>query len=254
MKNKVKKFLKIAGIGGGIVILAILIYSFAVIQNARTYTVSTILPDIKASRWRPFLGEPRPFSIRKDDLPDPYIAILVKVQDPGFYSHNGVDLSTPGAGLTTISQAIVKKLYFKKFKSGFRKLKQSLIARFVVNEMISKDDQISIFLNAMYLGEIKGKAQIGFHDAAQGFFRKGAKDLSKDEFISLVAAIVSPNTFNLLEHPEWNKLRSDRIRKLETGEYIPKGLMDQYYGKLPKEIVDAGLPTCSYFPSLYENE
>lgn len=237
-----------------IVVFSFSIYSFAVVYNAREYTRLVVLPDLNSSRWRPFQGTAIDFGIKAGDMPDHFIKLLLKVQDPGFYFHNGIDLSTPGAGLTTITQAIVKKLYFHEFQSGFMKLKQSLIARFVVHQMISKDDQITLFLNSMFFGMIDNMPQVGLQNAAGGFFHKYAKDLSKDEFISLIAIIVSPNTFNLRDHPAWNKLRSDRIRKLESGEYTPKHLMDQYYGKLPQEIIDSGLPVGSYFPDLYEKE
>ena len=33
---------------------------------------------------------------------------LLRVEDPSFYEHHGVDLHTPGQGLTTITQALVK--------------------------------------------------------------------------------------------------------------------------------------------------
>jgi len=237
-----------------IVVLAFFLYSLAVIYNAREYTTSTVLSDFNSSRWRPFQGKAVDFEVQKGDIPDHFIRLLLKVEDPGFYSHNGIDLSTPGAGLTTITQAIVKKLYFNKFKSGFMKLKQSLIAVFVVDKMISKDDQITLFLNSMYFGTVDGNPQVGLQSAARSYFQKDAGDLSKDEFISLIATIVSPDTFNPRDHPAWNKLRSDRIRKLDSGEYSPKGLMDQYYGKLPQEIIDSGLPMCSYFPGLYKDE
>ena len=47
-------------------------------------------------------------SIRIHDLPSGWKEIILKVEDPGFYEHNGVDLSTAGAGLTTITQGLVK--------------------------------------------------------------------------------------------------------------------------------------------------
>jgi len=249
-----KKIIKYLAIASFSVALGVVVYSFIVVRNAEEYTKRTILPDLRASQWRPLQGETIPFEILKSELPPSHIKVLLKVQDPGFYSHHGIDLSTPGAGLTTITQAIVKKLYFNKFKSGFRKFKQSVIAKFVVDKMITKEEQITIFINSMYYGRINNSPQIGLQAAAKGYFNKDAKSLSKDEFVSIIATIVAPNTFNPIDHPEWNKIRSDRIQRLDSGEYVPKGLMDQFYGILPQEIVDAGLPLCSYFPSLYKDE
>jgi len=51
---------------------------------------------------------------------------LLAVEDPNFYQHSGVDLTTPGAGITTITQGLVKQLYFSEFRPGFAKLRQTL--------------------------------------------------------------------------------------------------------------------------------
>ena len=59
--------------------------------------------------------------------------------------------------------------------------------------------------------------------------------------------IVMPGTFHIIDHPEWNRDRTKRINALIAGKYKPKGLMDQFYGKLPQEIIDHGLPKASYF-------
>ena len=64
---------------------------------------------------------------------------------------------------------------------------------------------------------------------------------------SLIAMIVLPGTFHILDHPEWNQDRANRIKALVAGNYKPKGFMDQYYGTLPQEFISAGLPAFSYF-------
>jgi len=210
--------------------------------------------DLHEFKWRKLNGTARKIDISIRDLNERQIEILLKVQDPGFYDHNGIDLSTPGAGLTTITQAIVKKLYFENFKSGIAKIKQSLIARFVVDDLISKDDQITLFLNMMYFGKVDGKPIVGLKSAARAYYQKSINTLSEDHYISLIAVIVMPGTFHILDHPEWNKDRTNRIKALVAGKYIPKGLMDQYYGKLPQEVINAGLPTFSYFGESYKKK
>ena len=56
--------------------------------------------------------------LRLEDFPPERLEMLLAVQDPAFYTHHGMDLSTPGAGLTTLTQALVKFLYFDEFKPG----------------------------------------------------------------------------------------------------------------------------------------
>lgn len=51
-----------------------------------------------------------------------------------------------------------------------------------------------------------------------------------------------PGTFHIIDQPQWNTERTNRIKRLVNGKYKPKGLMDQFYGELPQEIINAGLP------------
>lgn len=236
-------------------VLTFLVLIFIIISSyylycaleARSYTKKVIIPDLKEMQWRRAGFGAVKFQISASELSKKQREILIKVQDPGFYRHNGIDLSTPGAGLTTITQAIVKKLYFKKFKPGIAKIKQSVIAYLVVDSLISKDHQLTFFLNTMFFGKVKGKAVVGIQHAANAYYNKDLKNLSEDEYISIIAMIVMPGTFNIIKHPEWNKERVRRIKEYIAGKYRPKGLMDQFYGDLPKDVVDHGLPPASYF-------
>lgn len=221
-------------------------YGYSLLE-AQKYTREVISLDIEKAQWRRPDGTVNNFELFSNDLSERQKEILIKVQDPGFYNHRGIDLSTPGAGLTTITQAITKKLYFDNFKPGIAKIKQSLIARFVVNELISKDDQISLFINTMYFGNVDGKAIFGLASAAKAYYHQTVNKLKEQQYISLIAMLVAPNTFHLIDHPEWNMDRTNRIKALIAGKYKPKGLMDQFYGTLPQEVINTGLPPASYF-------
>ena len=48
------------------------------------------------------------------DLSNEQFKALLKIEDPNFYHHKGYDFTTPGAGVTTISQALVKMYYFDR--------------------------------------------------------------------------------------------------------------------------------------------
>lgn len=50
--------------------------------------------------------------VKLTDLTAERKAMLLAVEDPAFMRHHGVDLATPGAGMTTITQGLVKILYF----------------------------------------------------------------------------------------------------------------------------------------------
>jgi len=163
--------------------------------------------------------------IKYADLTDRQIEILLAVQDPGFWDHKGVDFATPGTGWTTITQSICKKFYFKNFKQGLPKIKQTLLARFVLNRFASKEEQIQIFMNIMWFDD----GIVGFADASEYFYEKFFNELTEDEYISLVAMLNLPRQYNIKSNPEANSMRVHRIKKVLSGEYTPKGLFDTEY-------------------------
>jgi membrane peptidoglycan carboxypeptidase len=165
------------------------------------------------------------------DIPAKRIEQLLAVEDPGFYEHKGVDLSTPGAGLTTITQAMVKYLYFDQFQPGFMKVEQTLIAWLAVDPLINKDDQLTAFINTAYLGHVDGIEVRGFPAAARVYFEKALDELTSDEYLSLVAMLIAPDGFSVKYHADKNRERVTRIKKVLSGEYRPKGNRDVYYGQ-----------------------
>jgi len=216
---------------------ALAAYSFAVVAGARAGT-----PEILRQA-----RQPGPYSLIFEDLSDWQKQALLAVEDPNYTRHHGIDLETPGAGITTITQGLAKRLYFHPFKPGFRKLKLMLIARYVLDPALSKDEQLELFLNHVYLGTSAGKPVIGLGAAAREYYHKPFQDLDGQEYLSLVAMIIAPNTFHVLHHPETNAERTRRIQKVVSGEYKPRSLMDLYYGELDPET-QKGLAPASYFP------
>jgi membrane carboxypeptidase/penicillin-binding protein len=161
-------------------------------------------------------------------LPEEYLRILLVVEDPCFFSHCGVDLRTPGAGITTITQGLAKRIYFHPFRPGFAKIKQTLAA-VALNRRVSKWDQLDLFLNCAYFGSWDGREILGFGEAARVYFAKDFHDLTRGEYVSLVAMIIAPNTFHPIRNPEKTAERVRRIERLLAGECVPSGLMDVYY-------------------------
>ena len=158
------------------------VYLGWVINSAREYTLDTILPAYRDAQY--------PLAV--SDLSPRQLEILLKVEDPNFFGHEGVDFSTPGAGITTITQALVKHLYFEKFTPGFGKLKQTAIARYVLDPLMDKHDQLQLFINTAYLSP----TTIGFSQAAHVYFGKSFAQLNDDEYIALVAMLIGTPRFD----------------------------------------------------------
>lgn len=237
----IKRILRISGIVLVAFICVALIYCGVVISVAK-YNTPRI---VNRAMHSPDMD------LNVSDLTAQQVKAFLLVEDPDFYHHKGVDLKTPGAGLTTITQSLVKMLYFDSFKPGFAKLKQTLIAYFVVNRVLSKDDQLRLYINKIYLGNVKGNPVFGFRNAAKAYYNKQLGDLSEDEYCSIIAMLVAPKIFNIITKPEANAERTRRIRLVVHGEYKPKAVMDIFYGKLEKSETQ-GLAPASYFPKLYE--
>ena len=167
--------------------------------------------------------------VRLKDLPPGRVAALLRVEDPGFYRHHGVDFETPGQGLTTITQSLVKHLYFERFHAGFAKIEQSLIAHFVLDPAMSKSDQLEAYINYSRLGMADGREIVGFGQAARVYYGKELGALTDREFLSLVAMNMAPETLDPRRHAAANAERVDRIQRLLAGACRPRSLFDVTY-------------------------
>ncbi|WP_440980751.1 transglycosylase domain-containing protein [Shinella sumterensis] len=159
--------------------------------------------------------------LRWHDLTSWQQKALIQVEDPGFFQHNGVDMWTAGAGLTSITQAITKRLFFEQFRPGFAKIEQSLIARYVISPNVSKEDQLTTFLNVAYLGESNGKAIVGFPMAARAYFNKDVADLNDTEFLRLVGALLAPRTYPPIPGNRDSDVRLSRLQHYVAGVCKP---------------------------------
>ena len=55
--------------------------------------------------------------------------------------------------------------------------------------------------------------------------------MDDDEFISLIACLILPASLNIKDNPEGNMERVNKIKRMLSGEYKPKGLLDITYDK-----------------------
>ena len=71
--------------------------------------------------------------------------LLLLVEDPTFDKNNGVDLSSPGAGKTTITQSLAKRIAFDHFEPGLKKIRQTGYA-IGLSGVLKKDEILTLFL------------------------------------------------------------------------------------------------------------
>lgn len=143
------------------------------------------------------------------------VAQLLKAQDENFFTHGGTDFMS--GRMTTITQSLVKQLHFESFKPGLAKIEQSLVAAFALDPLVTKDEQLSLFLNRAYFGHDEGRAVHGFREAARAYFEKPVTALTEDEYLGLLAMLSGPNELSVKLHPEANLASVKKLRqKLAT--------------------------------------
>ena len=221
MSNIAMKTFKIALLSLGLFLTVVSVYYFVMVLNARAETPTIVADALRSANVQ----------LELDDLTKQQRDALIKIQDPNFYGHRGFDFTTPGAGVTSLSQGLVKIFYFEKFKPGLPKIKQTLIARFAFDALTPKDTILKLFVNHVYLGQRDGEAIHGFENAADFYFKKNFQDLSQDEYLALVAMIRAPLVFHYFNQRESNNARVARIKKYLAGEYVPQDNSDWLYDR-----------------------
>lgn len=176
-----------------------------------------------------------------ESVPTSKIDLLLKIEDPRFREHRGVDLATPGAGMTTITQGLAKLLYFPGgFRQGIAKIRQTLIAEYALDHLVSKDEQLELYLNATFFGSIDGRPVHGLAAAAEAYFKKPFRELSDDEFIALIGMTISPET--LKPGTTDSATRVMRIKRYLAGDVVPASVLDfEYVGKLRGSVAEEAL-------------
>ncbi len=150
---------------------------------------------------------------------------LLAVQDPGFAIHSGVDLQTAGAGITTMTQSLAKRVAFEAFKPGYRKLRQTTYAM-GLERSLTKPQIAALFLDTVPMGNGPDGWMTGFYSASKAVFGMAPAELPKRDFLRLVAVMIAPGKLTLIGPDEALKQRVDRISRLVDGDCRASGLMD----------------------------
>lgn len=150
---------------------------------------------------------------------------LLMVQDPGFEDHAGIDLTTPGAGMTTVTQSLAKRLAFVDFQPGVGKIRQSGYA-LGLEQKLTKDQIMALWLQTLEMGHGPRGWMTGFFEASQSLYGTSPSELNDTQFRSLVAVLIAPAAFNLQEPDDRLRDRIARIERLLEGTCRPDGVGD----------------------------
>jgi penicillin-binding protein 1A len=172
------------------------------------------------------------------------IPLLVKwafliAEDKNFYKHHGIDLQsifraavqnisnsswkTKPAGGSTITQQVAKNLLVGNEKSFKRKIREAIMA-FRIEESISKDKILEIYLNHIFLG----KGCYGVAEACDYYFGKCLNDVAPEEaaFIACLPSAPSVYIKAIDKGPKMLLKRNSILVQLHEMQIITKQQLD----------------------------
>lgn len=148
------------------------------------------------------------------------------MEDPTFRTNHGIDLRSPGAGFTTVTQGLSKKVGFTHFEPGWRKFRLMGFAT-GLDSRLSKDQILALYLRHIGMGRDRsGRWMDGFFTASQRIYGRPPASLTERQFLTLVAVGLAPSRLRLAApSPELHE-RVERIERLVHGRCRPSGVRD----------------------------
>lgn len=210
-------FLFLAGCGAAFYIFTHHTVDFSPLAHYNPGRPSILLDD-QGKEWARFAldrREPIALSAMPAHLKNAFIA----AEDWNFFSHPGISIKGIARsllknirhrrmvqGASTITQQLVKLLFFDSQKTFKRKIKEQVYA-LLVERQFSKEQILETYLNHVYFGF----GIYGVEAAAQRFWGKHAAQLSLDESATLAAIIRSPGHYNPVQHVDSAQKRRNVI-------------------------------------------
>ena len=158
-------------------------------------------------------------------MPRKLIQAFVSAEDSNFYSHKGIDYlgivraafkniisMSKKEGASTITQQVTKSMLLSPEKKFSRKIKEAILAK-RMEERLSKDEILYLYLNQIYLGS----GSYGVQAAAETYFGKNVDQLNLAEMSMLAGLPKAPNAYSPIKHLEKARERQayvlDRMTK-----------------------------------------
>lgn len=190
---------------------------FSVLQHYNPGKPSIVLDD-EGHEWARFALDRRE-PINFQEIPEHLIQAFISAEDHYFWSHRGVSFrgifrsllincyhGKIVQGASTITQQLVKLLFFDARRTYGRKFKEQFYA-LLVERQFSKEHILQTYLNHVYFG----CGIYGVEAAAQRFWSKHARDLTLEESAMLAGVVKSPGQYCPLLYPLSTKKRRDVV-------------------------------------------
>ena len=209
-------------------VLLVQLWIFASLAWWRTHPVDTTMMmrlDYWSAPSQPIKHQWRDY----DQISDYMKQAVVAAEDAKFLQHHGFDWAGMQfalernkdkgkvvAGGSTISQQLAKNLFLYNKRSFIRK-GQEAVATWMMERMWSKQRILEVYLNSVEFGD----NIYGAEAAAQHYFGKSAKSLSRDQAIFLAAILTNPKYFQEHRNAGALKARKQMVQRYMRYAEIP---------------------------------
>ncbi|HMI88776.1 MAG TPA: PBP1A family penicillin-binding protein [Polyangiaceae bacterium] len=158
------------------------------------------------------------------------LAVLA-AEDAGFYEHEGLNYygitrallvnlrsGRTRQGGSTITQQVVKNILLDPERSFRRKMRELILAR-RLEQQISKDEILELYLNHIYFGH----GRYGIEEAARYYFGKSAREITLAEGAMLAGLPAGPELYS----PRHDAAKALTRRGFVLAQMLDKGFIDQ---------------------------
>lgn len=172
-------------------------------------------------------------SVPLSQIPVSLRLAVMAIEDRNFLEHHGLSIrGTARAfwedlkamnfaqGGSTLTQQLMKNLFFSKRKAIARKVLEAFYA-FVTESRHSKEEILEAYLNEMYLGQWGTREIHGFSEGARYYFNRAISQLTLSQSALLAAILQAPNAHNPHRQPERaTKRRNLVLKQMLEAEFI----------------------------------
>lgn len=189
---------------------------------------------------------------------------LVAVEDERFYTHNGFDavgiarafitnLVAGGVeeGASTITQQYIRNtvLADERYDISYRRKAREAYLAYQLEQRLSKDEVLSMYLNTVYFGE----GAYGAEAASLAFFSKHASELTIAEAALLAGVLQSPSRLTPYDNAEgavsrrqWVLSKMHEQGYITDGEYEAAKIEELHLERAP-QLDEQGVYSAPYF-------
>lgn len=199
---KRKRLFLIAFVGLGFLLFLFFFQPLESIQDIHT-TPELSIVDSENQELIHFIHNHKTTPINLENINPKNIEILLHIEDKDFYNHSGFNIkriaktmlsniqNKQSHGASTITQQYIKNVYLNQKKSFGRKLKELYYA-IKLEQVATKDEILSGYLNCVYLGnDIYGIA-----DGSRYYFSTEYSNLTISQMTTLVALLNAPTYYS----------------------------------------------------------